>query len=82
MPKSLKAYADKSLALAYRNHQRYVNYYGNGRGQQKRARKPWLPLEDKLILCSPYTDRELSSLLKRTVPAIQKRRCILKKTAE
>ena len=79
MPKTLAAYADSSLALEYRNQQRYFNYYGEGRDKRKRARKPWLPIEDKLVLEHEMPDRQLANALKRTVPAIQQRRNELKK---
>ena len=82
LPKSLKAYADKNLALEYRNRQRRINYYGEGRDQRERSRSPWLPYEDELILQHEYSDRELSNLLKRTIPAIQHRRHRLKKATE
>lgn len=79
MPKSLAAYADAAAALKYRNFQRYNNYYGEGRDKRKRARKAWLPIEDKLVREHRMTDRELSKIIKRTVPAIQQRRNELKK---
>ena len=79
MPKSISAFADPALALEYRNRQRYFNYYGEGRDKRKRARKPWLPIEDRLVQEHKMSDRELADLIKRTVSAIQQRRNELKK---
>lgn len=78
LPKSISAYADPYKALEYRNSQRYRNYYEHGNRNQKRARKNWLPIEDKLVINHEMPDRELAVLLKRTVPAIQLRRHKLK----
>lgn len=79
LPKSIEKFSDPYLALEYRNRQRYNNYYGNGQDKRARARRKWLPVEDRYVLMHKMPDRELAKILKRTVPAIQQRRNELKK---
>ena len=81
MPKSLKAYADPWKALAYRNEQRSKNYYGNTAKPRKRTHKSWSEEEDEMVKAHDIPDRELSTLINRTISAIQQRRNELKKQA-
>ena len=42
-------------------------------------KRPWTTEEERLVLYSNLTDRELSEKIKRSVSAIQKKRSVLKK---
>lgn len=70
MPSSIKHYADPMKALEYRNHQRKQNYQKT----QKYNRREWTEEEITLIHSHTVSDRELSSILHRSVQSIQMKR--------
>ena len=74
MPNRRKDYVDMEKFRKTRNKQR-KRYYDKTR---KYDRRPWTDEEDMLVLRHCMTDTELSSWIKRSVCAIQKRRVILK----
>ena len=76
MPKFLHLYKDKDKARTIRNSQR-LRYYQKTQLYPEKRR--WTSEEDKAVLEHSITDTELSSILGRSVHAIQVRRNKLKK---
>ena len=58
--------------------QKARNYDKGGVGAIN-SHKKWEQFDDQLILDHHVTDRTIAIIIKRTVRAIQKRRCLLKK---
>lgn len=75
MPNWVKQYPDKEKARLLRNIYRKRNY-AKTQGYPKRE---WTLHEMDLILYSDKSDTELARELKRSVQAIQIKRCRLKK---
>lgn len=76
MPNRKYAYADMEKYRKTRNAQRN-RYYS--KTAKKYERREWTDKEDKKVLAREKTDSELSKEIKRSVGAIQQRRCKLKK---
>jgi len=76
MPNRKEKYSDMERFSKTRNAQR-KRYYA--KTSYKYPKREWTIEEDKLVLAHIMTDMELSRLIERSVIAIQKRRCILKK---
>ena len=68
-------YRDKERLKRTRNKQRQ-RYYSKTAGYEPRH---WSDREEDLILNDVFTDHELSSMLGRSVGAIQKRRDLIRK---
>lgn len=77
MPIRFKQYKNKKLARQRRNEQRNKNY--NKTAYAPNHKKKWSKVEDEYVLDCSMTDFELAQMLKRSVRAIQIRRCKLKK---
>lgn len=79
MPKHKQYYVDKyGEEQARKMFNRYkLRNYAKGRIGAKHHQ--WTADEDRIVLEHKMTDRELVSVVKHSVSAIQKRRCYLKK---
>ena len=75
MPKWKTKYVDKEKLRRTRNQQRKRNYQKTA----KYKRRKWTLKEDELVLAHNISDVQLSEKIKRSVQAIQTRRCKLKK---
>lgn len=78
MPKRLKNFAHPKVADEYRKRHRKKNYYGDLPENRKVTRKKWTEAEDTLVTAHIISDRDLATILQRTIPAIQQRRNALK----
>ena len=78
MPNRKNLYNDMERFRETRNVQR-KRYYSKTAGYPPR---PWTLEEDKVVLEHSITDTALSQIISRSVGAIQKRRCRLKKSSE
>lgn len=76
MPNRHASYRDMEKFLITRNNQRR-RYYQRTAGKYEFRR--WTAEEDKLVMSQSMTDTKLSSEIRRSVSAIQNRRCKLKK---
>lgn len=74
MPNRKSNYKDMDKYLKTRNRQRH-KYYSK---TAKYEGRPWTAAEDKMVLEHAIIDTELSAIIKRSVGAIQSRRCMLK----
>lgn len=72
----MKLYKNKELAKETRNRQKR-RYYGKTAFIY--GKREWTREEDIAIIKHEHTDSKLSEMLERSVSAIQKRRCILRK---
>ncbi len=76
MSKRLQRYRDLEKMRRTRNKDRKNNC---NKTSWKYKPRSWTKEEDEAVLAHEVTDFELSSIIQRSVEAIQARRCLLKK---